>query len=321
MHYRVTQSINRMSIKTGVLGYALSPARTQDAWRCEIARLRSDRDEDWYPSTDAERWARNVDPHVPSAARMYDYFLGGSHNFEADRQAADKVIEAMPDAPLIARVNRAFLGRAVRYLVGRGVRQFLDIGSGVPTVGNVHEIAQGLDADARVVYVDVDPVAITHARQMLEHDERATAIVADLRDPDDLLALLDHPHRRAVLDLTRPVGLLMVSMLHFVPGEVAYDGVDALRKVLAPGSYLAVSHPVTEAVDQRTADDVEAVYRRTTTPGGLRTRAEVERFFDGFALVPPGLVWVPEWQPDDAERSPAGIGRVGMVAGVGRRID
>ncbi len=295
----------------------------QDARRCEIGSLSTSRGEDWYPSTDAERWARNVDPVVPSAARMYDYFLGGSHNFEADRKAADKVIEAMPDAPSIARLNRAFLDRAVRFLIARGVRQFLDIGSGVPTVGNVHEIAQDLDPDARVVYVDVDPVAVTHARQMLEGNDRATAVVADLRRPADLLGLLDHPQRRTVLDLTRPVGLLIVSMLHLVPGEEAHDAVATLRDVLAPGSYLVISHPITEAYDKQTADNVQAVYAQTTTPGALRARADVRRFFDGFVLVPPGLVWLPEWHPDDdpyrGASSTADTGRLRMVAGVARK--
>jgi hypothetical protein len=273
----------------------------------------------------AERWVRNVDPNVPSAARMYDYFLGGMHNFRADREAADKVIEALPDAPLIARVNRSFLRRAVRFIIACGVQQFLDIGSGVPTLGNVHEIAQGLDPDASVVYVDVDPVAVTHAQQMLEGNNRATAIVADLRRPGDMLGLLQHPQQGAVLDLSRPVGLLMVSMLHFAPGEEAYQAVAALRDELAPGSYLVISHPVVEGIDAQAATKVQAVYQQTTTPGGLRTRAEVQRFFDGFALVPPGLVWVPQWHPeDDAEDNEpptANAHRVGMLAGVGCKTE
>jgi len=273
---------------------------------------------------DPERWARDIDQSVPSAARMYDYFLGGMHNFAADREAADLVIAAMPDAPLIARANRAFLDRAVRYLVGRGVRQFLDIGSGVPTVGNVHEIAQRLDPDARIVYVDVDPVAGAHAQQILAGNDRATAVVADLRRPEELLDLLDKPVRRAVLDRSQPVGLLLVSMLHFVPGDEAYQAVATLRDALVPGSYLTVSHPIREAYEESAASKVEAVYQKTTTPGGLRTRAGVERFFDGLELVPPGLVWVPEWHPDtDAgHREPelaANPGRIGMVAGLGRR--
>jgi hypothetical protein len=275
---------------------------------------------------DPERWARDIDQSVPSAARMYDYFLGGMHNFAADRAAAHQVMDAMPDAPLIARANRAFLGRAVRYLVDQGVRQFLDVGSGVPTVGNVHEIAQQLDPDARVVYVDVDPVAGAHAQQILAGNDRAAAVVADLRRPAELLDLLDKPERRAVLDLSRPVGLLMVSMLHFVAGEEAYPAVASLRDALAAGSYLVVSHPISEAIEETAAAKVEAVYRATTTPGGLRTRAGVERFFDGFDLVPPGLVWLPQWPGDPAalQREPelvANPGRIGMIAGVGQKAE
>jgi hypothetical protein len=253
-------------------------------------------------------------------------FLGGKDNYPADRDAARQVIEAYPWIRDAARANRAFLGRAVRYLVDQGVRQFLDVGSGVPTVGNVHEIAQQLDPDARVVYVDVDPVAGAHAQQILAGNDRAAAVVADLRRPAELLDLLDKPERRAVLDLSRPVGLLMVSMLHFVAGEEAYPAVASLRDALAAGSYLVVSHPISEAIEETAAAKVEAVYRATTTPGGLRTRAGVERFFDGFDLVPPGLVWLPQWPGDPAalQREPelvANPGRIGMIAGVGQKAE
>ena len=267
---------------------------------------------------DPTRWARNVDPAVPSAARMYDFYLGGMHNFAADREAAAKVVRAMPQVPAIARANRSFLGRAVRFLLAEGIRQFLDIGSGIPTVGNVYEAAQGTDPQAGVVYVDLDPVAVCHARQLLDGNDRAAALVADLRAPADLLRAV-RELRPPVLDLDRPVGLLLVSMLHFVPGEQAFEAVAAVRDALVPGSFLAVTHGVTEGFDQDAASQVQGVYRNTTTPGGLRTRLEVLRFFDGFELVPPGLVWVPEWRPDDRE-VPADPQRVGMLAGVGRKL-
>jgi O-methyltransferase involved in polyketide biosynthesis len=266
---------------------------------------------------DADRWAQNVDPSVPSSARMYDFYLGGTHNFEADREAARRVIAAMPEAPAIARVNRGFLGRAVRFLLDAGVRQFLDVGSGVPTVGNVHEIAQRIDPDARVVYVDIDPVAVIHARQLLAGNDRATAIVADLRRPEDLLGLLHEPSQRAVLDLSRPVGLLLVSMLHFVPGEEAYQAVTALRDALAPGSYLVLTHGATEGFDPGEAAQVQGVYQQTTTPGRLRSRPGVKRFFGDFDLVPPGLVWVREWHPAGPDYGQAN--KVGMLAGVARK--
>ena len=266
---------------------------------------------------DADQWAHEVDPTVPSSARMYDFYLGGTHNFAADREAARQVIAAMPEAPMIARVNRAFLGRAVRFLLDAGVRQFLDVGSGVPTVGNVHEIAQRIAPDARVAYADVDPVAVIHARQLLAGNDRATAIEADLRRPDELLGLLHEPPQRAILDLNRPVGLLLVSMLHFVQGEEAYQAVTALRDALAPGSYLALTHGATEGFDPQAASQVQGVYQQTTTPGGLRSRPGVQRFFGDFELVPPGLVWAREWHPegtDDGQPS-----RIGMLAGVARK--
>jgi hypothetical protein len=172
-----------------------------------------------------------------------------------------------------------------------------------------------------VVYVDVDPVAVTHARQMLAGNDRATAIGADLRRPADLLDQLAEPDNRAVLDLDRPVGLLLVSMLHFVPGDETYQAVATLRDSLAPGSYIVISHPISEAIDERAATQVQGVYQRTTTPGGLRDRAGVRRFFDGFALVPPGLVWMTEWQPEDGadEPAPPDARRFAMLAGVGRK--
>ena len=273
---------------------------------------------------DPERWARDIDQSVPSAARMYDYFLGGMHNFAADRAAAHQVMDAMPDAPLIARANRAFLGRAVRYLVDQGVRQFLDVGSGVPTVGNVHEIAQQLDPDARVVYVDVDPVAGAHAQQILAGNDRAAAVVADLRRPAELLDLLDKPERRAVLDLSRPVGLLMVSMLHFVD-DSAYPAVQRLLAATPAGSYLAISHgtvPEEEDLPPGDVDEAREIYRASTaTPLLTRDRAAITRFFDGLELVEPGLVWAPLWRPgpgdpDDFATNPVASG---FLVGVGRK--
>ncbi len=265
----------------------------------------------------ADDWTGDVDISIPSAARMYDYYLGGSHNFAVDRDAARKVIEAMPTITEVARANRAFLGRAVRYAVGAGVRQFLDIGSGIPTVGNVHEIAQGLAPDTRVVYVDVDPVAVSHARQLLSGNERATAIRADLREGP---ALLERPELRGVLDPTRPVALLMVSMLQFVPDEEAYPVVRYLTDLLAPGSVLVVSHLAVEGLSAAEWNGGASVYRGTTTPGQhLRDRAGIAQFFDGFKLVDPGLVWLPQWRPehpDDVGERPE---RSALLAGVGRR--
>jgi SAM-dependent methyltransferase len=268
----------------------------------------------WAPET--------VDLERPSAARIYDYLLGGAHNFAVDRSAAEKIIEGMPTAPDVARANRAFLRRAVDWMVAQGVRQFLDIGSGIPTVGNVHEIAQRVDPDARVVYVDIDPVAVAHGRRILAGNDGAVAILEDLRDPGRILA---HPELRAVLDLSRPVGLLLVSLLHFVPDADDPSGAVArLRDALAPGSFLALSHGAVEGFDPAEVAVAAQVYRTTSGPtGGLRTRAQILGFFGDFELVDPGLVWLSEWHPDRAANVDGDHehpSRSAFLAGVARKL-
>lgn len=271
-------------------------------------------------STDPEQWAQSVDTEVPSAARMYDFYLGGSHNFAADREAARKVIAAIPAVPFIAQANRRFLARVVRYLMGVGIRQFLDIGSGIPTVGNVHEIAQQLDPQARVIYVDVDPIAVIHSQQLLAGNPNAVAVAGDLRQPQELLSTLSQPLYQAVLNFDEPVGLLLMAVLHFVPGEDAYTDVAVLCEALAPGSYLALSHSSVEGFQEMTSgqsDSAQREYSKTSTPAGLRTRPEIERFFDGTRLVDPGVVWAGQWHPDaDAQDSSDQPQRTGMLAGV-----
>ena len=261
--------------------------------------------------------------HKPAtSARMYDYYLGGTHNFAADRQAAEKVISLYPAVPAVARTNRAFLGRAVRFLADAGVRQFLDIGSGIPTAGNVHEIAQEVAPDARVVYVDIDPVAVKESLDILDGNKLATAVSGDLRDPG---AVLDDPRVRETFDFTRPIGVVLAAVLHFVPeDEQAYGVVDQLLAGLAPGSHLVISHGAAETfllADERTAA-ARAVYTRQTRTGGKpRTRDEVERFFGArCALVDPGVSWAPDWRPaaGDPTDFAADIRRSGMWAAVGR---
>ncbi|SCL18074.1 S-adenosyl methyltransferase [Micromonospora pallida] len=261
-------------------------------------------------------WAADtIDVERPSVARMYDYFLGGSHNFAADRAAARAMMAAIPEAPLMAQANRAFLRRAVHFLAGVGVRQFLDLGSGIPTVGNVHEIAQRVVPDSRVVYVDVDPVAVAHSREILSRHDRATILQEDLRRPERILA---HPDLRALLDLAEPVALMAVAVLHFVadddrPGEI----LRTFRDALAPGSWLVLSHisDIGQYGDVRA--DAEQVYRDTDTPIAPRDRAELTGFFDGFELVEPGLVWVPQWRPEFPEHADDAT-RSGFLGGVGR---
>jgi SAM-dependent methyltransferase len=257
-----------------------------------------------------------------TAARIYDYHLGGTHNFPADREAAKAIAQMFPLAPAMARTNRAYLRRAVQHLTRAGLRQFLDIGSGIPTVGNVHEVAQQLAAEARVVYVDIDPVAVSEGLDILGGNDRATAIRGDLRDPQ---AILKHPKVRALVDLKRPVGLLLVAVLHFVPDDTqAYDVVNQLLAALAPGSYLVVSHASADGVDVA-EDDIQVakdLYKRqTATPFHLRGRDQVERFFAEVDLVEPGIVWLPEWRPEpgdpadfvDNPRQSAGLAGVGKV--------
>lgn len=279
-------------------------------------------DKDWFGTMGSEDWARGADINTPTAARIYDYMLGGSHNFAADRAAAHTLIDAIPDVRGMAQANRSFLHRAVRYLIGAGVRQFLDIGSGIPTVGNVHQIAQHAAPDARVVYVDIDPIAIIHSRQLLANNEGATAVLADLRRPTEILALLGEPEQRAVLDLSQPVALLLVSMLHFVPiDDEAYPAVDALKRALAPGSFLVVSHAAAEGWDEDATGAAQDVYRKTATPGGPRTGAQIARFFDSLDMIEPGLVWVTEWRPEHNQGDPFAQDpkRSGMVAGIARK--
>ncbi len=230
---------------------------------------------------------------------MYDYFLGGYHNFEVDRMAAQKVIEANPETPLVMRVNRAFLRRTVNFLVGRGIDQFLDIGSGIPTVGNVHEVARRSNPDARVVYADIESVAVRHGEAILADDPNVSIIEADLRDPE---ATLQHPKTRELLDFSRPVAVLIISVLPFVIDErEAYESVKTLREAVAPGSYLVVSHATYEGAPPRLADRVNELYAKTANPVQMRSYTQVERFFDGFELVHPGLVYVPLWRPEGPE--------------------
>ncbi|MEI7033432.1 SAM-dependent methyltransferase [Streptomyces pratensis] len=244
-------------------------------------------------------WApQGIDISVPSVSRMYDFYLGGSHNFEVDREAARKAMEFLPGLPKIMQANRAFMRRAVRYAVGTGISQFLDIGSGIPTFGNVHEVAQAADPEARVAYVDHDPVAVAHSEAVLADDDRAVAVAADLRRPKDILT---DPRITGLLDLDRPVALLLVAVLHFL--EDADDpraAVAELRESLAPGSLIVLTHASYEGIPrtQEEAGGAVGVYRTIRNPLVMRSREEISRFFDGYEMVDPGLVSMPEWRPD-----------------------
>ncbi|MDI2127838.1 SAM-dependent methyltransferase [Yinghuangia seranimata] len=239
-----------------------------------------------------------IDVTRPHPARMYNYYLGGKDNFAADREAAEQVIAAAPSARPSARGNRLFLRRAVRYLARRGVRQFLDVGTGIPTVGNTHEAAQELAPDARVVYADNDPIVLVHARALLRGtpEGRTSYVEADVRKPGTILA---HPQVRGVIDFGKPVAVLLVALLHFVRDEEDPAALVAeLRDALVPGSYLVLTHTSADFDAERARGGAQ-IYNRATAPAVLRERAEILHLFDGFDLVEPGLVPLPEWDPDD----------------------
>ncbi|MEH6375789.1 SAM-dependent methyltransferase [Streptomyces sp. KLMMK] len=268
-------------------------------------------------------WApQGIDLSVPSVSRIYDYYLGGSHNFEVDREAGRRAMEAFPGLPKIMQANRAFMRRAVRHAVGEGVTQFLDIGSGIPTFGNVHEIAQAADPRSHVVYVDHDPVAVAHGRAVLEGDPRSAVLPADFRKPHDILTS-DEVGR--LLDLDRPVALLLVAVLHFVEDQDdPWAAVAELRDALAPGSLLVLTHATTETgpIKPEEGRGVSGVYRNVGSPLLMRSRPEVARFFDGFEMVEPGLVAMPDWRPDPVESAGGADDDPAMYvgfAGVGRK--
>lgn len=240
----------------------------------------------------------DVDSERPSIARIYDFYLGGNHNFPVDREAARQVVEMAPELPEIMRVNRAFLRRAVRHLVETGIRNFLDLGSGIPTVGNVHEIAQAFDPTSRVVYVDNDQVAVSHSREILNGNDRAMAIRADLREP---ATVLDDPevNRLLLLGLGEPMAVLMSAVLHFVPDDdEAAALVATYRDAMPSGSYLVLSHACDRVSSAKRVGPAADQYSRTIAPMKLRSPQEVTRLLEGFEILDPGVVYCSQWRPD-----------------------
>jgi S-adenosyl methyltransferase len=259
-------------------------------------------------------FAAGIDASRPSVARMYDYYLDGKNNFQVDRDAVGQVSQAMPEIRQLAQENRAFLRRAVRFMARQGVRQFIDIGSGLPTVGNTHEIAQETIPDARVVYVDNDPVVLVHGRALLAADENTTVAAADMREP---AKVLEHPETLKLIDFDAPVGVLLIAMTHFLTLEERPEIMGALLGSLSSGSYLAATHATGDDHEASAVADVEAVYASTPTPIYFREHAEVLRFFDGLDLVEPGLVTIDAWRPDPADPAPAATRW--LLGGVGRK--
>jgi S-adenosyl methyltransferase len=247
-------------------------------------------------------WRETFRPDIPSAARVYDYLLGGKDNYPADRAVAESVIAKLPNVRPAVRWNRAFLGRVVRYLVGEaGIRQIVDVGAGLPTAGNTHEIALAACPAARVVYVDHDPVVLAHVRDML-HGVPGTAVIRqDLAEPERILA---DPVLRELIDFGQPAGLLFLSILHFVADSD--DPAGLIARLLAPfppGSYVAISHATPDAVPQ--VSDMERVFDEATEQVHVRSRTAIRALVAGLEIIEPGLVWPPEWRPDPGEPVPA----------------
>jgi SAM-dependent methyltransferase len=249
---------------------------------------------------------------------MYDYYLGGKDNFAADRAAAEKALEIAPQIRIAAQHNRAFMGRAVRHLAETGIRQFLDVGTGLPTQNNVHEVAGAAAPDARVVYVDNDPVVLTHGRAILGGAENVHIVQADLRTPDDIL---DNPEVRERLDFDRPIAILLVAIVHFLQESDDPDGVVArFRKALPPGGHLVLSHVCGDALPQ-SVPGVTEVYRHSSTPIVARTPDRIRGFFGDLELLDPGVVNVAQWRPDSPEtrRIAEKYTRPYFLAGVARK--
>jgi hypothetical protein len=262
---------------------------------------------DWVPE--------GVEVTVPNAARMYDYALGGYHNFAVDREFVERAEKVMPGAMAVGHANRAFVGRSVRWLVNAGIRQFLDIGSGIPTLGNVHEVAQAAAPESRVMYVDIDPVAVAHSQAILAGNELAGVIRADLRHPADILY---HPDVLHLLDFAQPVAILLNAVLHFVPdSDDPYGILTQIKEPLVKGSYIGMTHGTENVEITDEQEGVRLLYRSTPTSVTLRRKDTIAEYFDGLELVEPGIVAVSEWHPDPEERDDPP--QRTMLAAVGRK--
>lgn len=259
----------------------------------------------------------DVDLEKPSAARCYDYFLGGAHNFASDRELGRQTEQRVPIIRDIAQNNRAFLRRLVRYCLDRGVRQFLDIGSGIPTVGNVHELVQQVDPTIPVIYVDNEPVAVAHSLTMLEGNDYATILHADFNDGE---AILDAPETQRLFDFSQPIAVMAVALLHFVPdSQQPKETIHRLYERLAPGSYFGLSEAASEPHPDLSAPVVE-MYAKTTNPLVLRSRDEIGELLSDFELQEPGIVYVPEWHPEAPEDVPEDPSTSLIWGGLGRKV-
>lgn len=262
---------------------------------------------DWVPAT--------IDTDTPSAARLYDYYLGGAHHFACDRELAKKVVELVPDAQFAAFANRRFLQRAVRWCVRtQGITQFIDVGCGLPTVGATHEVARSVDPYTRIVYVDNEPVAVAHSQLILENMAGIGVVGADLRHPS---SFLDDPTTQRLINFTEPVGVILAAVMHFVTAED--DPADIMRQIrsaLAPGSVVVISHGTADS-DPAVVDVAHLYDEQSQNHTAVRTLDEVTALFEGLRLVEPGVVWIPDWHPDNSIAPAEAPSRSRLYGGVG----
>jgi hypothetical protein len=260
---------------------------------------------------DPESAPPGIDVTKPHIARVYDWALGGKDNYAADREYAAKLMEFAPEYPMLARANRAFLVRVVRFLAESGIRQFIDLGTGIPTSPNVHEVAWSVDPSARVVYVDNDPIVAVHNDALLTAQEGVVTIKADIRRPD---VVFDHPDMRRLIDLDQPVGVLFLAVLHLVADDDAARIVTTFQEHVAQGSYLAISHGTSDS-DPKTVAQIREMSKKGPIRGYPRSNAEIRQFFDGLEMVEPGMVSVTDWRPEtESPRT-----RLIWMGGIGRK--
>jgi hypothetical protein len=265
--------------------------------------------------SEQEQAPPGIDPKTPSVARMYDYYLGGKDNFASDREAAEKVMKALPNVRHVARENRAFLGRAVRFLAERGIHQFIDIGTGLPTGKNVHQVALDVAPDSRIVYIDNDPIVLVHARALLADNAQTSVIDGDLHDPK---SLTEHPEIRAHIDFDKPFAIILCAIVHFVGDDEEAAGiVTYLRETLPPGGALVLSHGFKGEINDEAIARAEEVYSHTKGALKVRDRDRINEYFTGLDLVEPGVVHVGSWRPEndleEDQTAPGLLGGVGLV--------
>jgi SAM-dependent methyltransferase len=259
-----------------------------------------------------------LDLGVPTAARVYDVMLNGKDNFAIDRQVAEASLSVMPELKEIALHNRAILHRVVRHLAAeQGITQFLDLGSGLPTARNTHEVVQEVNPDAKVIYVDIDPIVLAHGRALLEHNDNTRVVTADLRKPAEVL---EHPDVRELIDFSKPVCVMLCGILHHLADDEDPKGiVKAVRDAVVPGSYFFITN-FTRLSDSPESEELERVLLSQLGTGRVRTPAELAEFFDGLEILPPGIVPLPLWRPEEIIIDATTVGVRFMTGGVGKKV-